>query len=122
MGKHFPGFSVSKIMLHQWEEPCITGNSGAGTLFFSGCNLGCVFCQNHEIAHENKGVEISPERLAEIFLELQEKGANNINLVTPSHYVLQIIEALKIAKKKSEDIKNKTEELVEYVVEKELQY
>ena len=63
---------ASRASLHMWEEPPLSGKTGSGTVFFSGCNLGCVFCQNHEIAHENKGVDISPERLAEIFLELQE--------------------------------------------------
>lgn len=72
--------------------------NGSGTVFFSHCNLNCVFCQNHDISQEFNGKEISIERLSEIFLELQEKGANNINLVTPTHYVPQIIEALKISK------------------------
>lgn len=91
---------VARAALHMWEEPCISGEEGSGTVFFSGCTLRCVYCQNANIARGNAGKEISVERLSDIFLELQEKGANNINLVTPSHYVLHIIEALKIAKKK----------------------
>lgn len=90
---------VSRAALHFWEEPCISGEEGSGTVFFSGCNLRCVYCQNRKIAEGVYGKEITVDRLAAIFLELQEKGANNINLVTPSHYVPQIIEALDIAKK-----------------------
>ena len=89
---------AARASLHMWEEPPLSGKTGSGTVFFSGCNLGCVFCQNHEIAHENKGVEISPERLAEIFLELQEKGAANVNLVTAVHFTPHIILALDKAK------------------------
>lgn len=91
---------VAKAYLHLWEEPCISGKNGSGTVFFSNCNLKCVFCQNHIISNDGLGKEISIERLSEIFLELQEKGAHNINLVTPTHYVPQIIEALNIAKNK----------------------
>mgnify|MGYP002783070756 CR=1 FL=1 len=90
---------IARATLHLWEEPPISKGNGSGTVFFSYCNFNCVFCQNHEISQEFSGMEISIERLSEIFLELQEKGANNINLVTPTHYVPQIIEALKIAKK-----------------------
>lgn len=90
---------VARAALHMWEEPCLSGEKGSGTVFFSGCAMGCVFCQNHEIALGRKGKIISVSRLSEIFLELQEKGANNINLVTPSHYALQIIEAIRQAKK-----------------------
>ena len=89
---------AARASLHMWEEPPLSGKTGSGTVFFSGCNLGCVFCQNHEIAHENKGVDISPERLAEIFLELQEKGAANVNLVTAVHFTPHIILALDKAK------------------------
>jgi len=89
---------VARAALHFWEEPCISGEAGSGTVFFSGCNLGCVYCQNREIAAGVRGKEISVERLAEIFLELQEKGANNINLVTPSHYYAQIKAALLLVK------------------------
>nr|WP_164880422.1 radical SAM protein [Clostridium manihotivorum] len=91
---------VARAELHFWEEPCVSGSEGSGTVFFSHCNLGCVFCQNHEISQEYNGKEISIERLSQIFLELQEKEANNINLVTPTHYVPQIIEALHLARSK----------------------
>ena len=90
---------VARAALHYYEEPCLSGNGGSGTVFFSYCNLKCVFCQNHQISTENFRKEISIERLSNIFLELQKKGALNINLVTPTHYVPQIIEALKLAKK-----------------------
>ena len=88
----------ARAALHLWEEPCISGKEGSGTVFFTGCTLRCVFCQNHEIAGSKVGKVISEERLAEIFLELQGKGANNINLVTPTHFVPQIIRALQSAK------------------------
>ena len=91
---------IARAALHFWEEPCISGEEGSGTVFFSGCNLQCVYCQNVEIAKGMRGKTISIERLAEIFLELQEKGANNINLVTPSHYYPQIKEALLLVKEK----------------------
>lgn len=91
---------VARAALHMWEEPCISGEKGSGTVFFSGCSLGCVYCQNQKIAKGLAGRKITTERLSDIFLELQEKGANNINLVTPSHYVPQIIEALITAKRK----------------------
>jgi putative pyruvate formate lyase activating enzyme len=90
---------VSRASLHMWEEPPISGERGSGTVFFAGCPLSCVFCQNAEISHERRGKEISAARLAEIFLELQEKGAYNINLVTATHYVPHVIEALDTAKK-----------------------
>ncbi|MCD8180185.1 MAG: radical SAM protein [Firmicutes bacterium] len=85
---------AARASLHMWEEPCISGGSGSGTVFFTGCGLGCVYCQNGEIAKGRIGFEITADRLAEIFLEQQERGANNINLVTPTHYVPHIIEAL----------------------------
>lgn len=85
---------AARAALHMWEEPCISGEEGSGAVFFSGCTLGCVFCQNARIAAGEIGKEITVERLAEIFLELQQKGANNINLVTPTHYVPQMIAAL----------------------------
>ena len=91
---------VARAALHFWEEPCISGEEGSGTVFFSGCNLRCVYCQNAEIAAGVRGKEISIRRLSEIFLELQEKGANNINLVTPSHYYRQIKDALLLVKDK----------------------
>lgn len=90
---------AARAALHYWEEPCISGTAGSGTVFFSGCALHCVFCQNKSIADGTAGKYISTERLTEIFLELQAKGANNINLVTPGHFVPQIAEALTQAKK-----------------------
>lgn len=89
---------AARAALHFWEEPCISGEAGSGTVFFSGCSLQCVFCQNHDIAVAKTGKQISLERLTEIFLELQAKGALNINLVTPTHYVPQIKDALIVAK------------------------
>lgn len=90
---------VARAALHFWEEPCISGTKGSGTVFFSGCSMHCVFCQNEEIAHGRIGKEITKERLVEIFLELQEKGANNINLVTPGQYVPHIVWAVEYARK-----------------------
>lgn len=87
---------VAKAYLHKWEEPIISGTKGSGTVFFSGCNLKCIYCQNYKISHENYGKYITHERLAEIFKELEEKGATNINLVSPSHYALTIKTALDI--------------------------
>lgn len=89
---------VARAALHKWEEPCISGEEGSGTVFFSGCSMGCVYCQNHVIAKGLTGKKISIERLAEIFIELQYKKANNINLVTPSHYVPQIINAIELSR------------------------
>lgn len=91
---------VARAALHMWEEPCISGETGSGTVFFTGCPLKCIFCQNNTIADGIVGKSISTERLAEIFLELQKKGACNINLVTATHFVPQIIAALKLAKTK----------------------
>lgn len=90
---------AARAALHMWEEPCISGKTGSGAVFFSGCPLQCVYCQNTLIAHAQSGREISRERLSEIFLELQEKGAVNINLVTPTHYTPQIIWAVDRARK-----------------------
>jgi len=90
---------VARAALHFWEEPCISGTHGSGTVFFSHCTLGCVFCQNGDISRGGKGIEISPERLCEIFFELESQGAHNINLVTPSHYLPSVIKALDSAKK-----------------------
>lgn len=100
---------AARAALHFWEEPCISGKNGSGAVFFSGCGLRCVYCQNHKIALDSpktapalsagSGKTISIERLAEIFLELQEKGAHNINLVTPTHFIPQIISALTLAKR-----------------------
>lgn len=96
----FAEVKVARASLHMWEEPCISGTNGSGTVFFTGCPLKCVYCQNRTIAIGSTGERISIERLSEIFIELQEKGAHNINLVTPTHYVPQIVEALKSAKEK----------------------
>ena len=95
---------IALASLHMFEEPCISGENGSGTVFFSNCNLNCIYCQNYEISNLGKGKEITVEHLAEIFLKQQEKGAHNINLVTPTMYVFQIIEALKIAKSKGLNI------------------
>jgi putative pyruvate formate lyase activating enzyme len=92
------GIKVARVSLHNWEEPCLSGENGSGTIFFSQCNLKCVFCQNYSISHKGIGKEITIERLAEIFIEQQERGAHNINLVTPTHFVPQIIEAIKLAR------------------------
>ncbi len=89
---------AARAMLHFWEEPCISGERGSGAVFFSGCVLGCVYCQNYEISAKRKGREITEERLSEIFLELQGQGALNINLVNPTHFVPRIKRALIAAK------------------------
>jgi putative pyruvate formate lyase activating enzyme len=85
---------VAKAYLHMWEEPCVSGTRGSGTVFFSGCNLRCVFCQNYKISQECFGEQVTIEKLGKIFLSLQEKGAHNINLVSPTHYLPQISECL----------------------------
>lgn len=90
--------AAAKAMLHYGEEPVISGKNGSGAVFFSGCNMGCVFCQNYCISSGAKGKEISVERLSRIFLELRDRGADNINLVTATHFVPQIAEALKSVK------------------------
>lgn len=89
---------IARAALHEWEEPCISGDNGSGTVFFSGCSLKCVFCQNYALSHENYGKVVSVEELSDIFLRLQGERAHNINLVTPTHFVPQIIEAIKIAR------------------------
>lgn len=89
---------IALVSKHYFEEPCISGRNGSGTIFFSNCNLNCVFCQNHDISQGGKEIDVTVERLAEIMLEQQERGANNINLVTPTMYVEQIIKAIDIAK------------------------
>ena len=91
---------AARAALHMWEEPCISGDKGSGAVFFSGCTLRCIFCQNHEIAAGKAGKEISWERLSEIFLELQDAGAANLNLVTGSHFTPAILKALDMAKGK----------------------
>lgn len=88
-------FVVSRAAKHMWEEPCISGKNGSGTVFFSGCNLKCVFCQNYKISHQCFGKEITDKRLCEIFDELIESGVHNINLVNPSHYAMQLERVLK---------------------------
>ncbi len=88
---------VAKAMLHFWEEPCISGENGSGAVFFSGCALRCVYCQNYEISHEQFGREITITHLAKLFEHLQEQGAHNINLVNPTHYIPQIAQALQLA-------------------------
>ena len=90
---------IALVSKHYFEEPCISGRNGSGTIFFSNCNLNCIFCQNHDISQGGKGIDVTIERLAEIMLEQQERGPNNINLVTPTMYVAQIIKAIDIAKK-----------------------
>lgn len=87
-------FRVARAALHFWEEPCISGREGSGTVFFSGCNLKCVFCQNNEISAENKGIEISDDKLISIFENLISQGANNINLVNPTHYAKRLAKVL----------------------------
>lgn len=91
---------VARASLHEWEEPCISGTRGSGTVFFSHCSLKCVFCQNAEISMNGVGNVVSEQRLAQIFIELQDKGAHNINLVTPTHFILPIINAVEAARKK----------------------
>ena len=91
---------IARYSLHYWEEPCISGKSGSGTIFFSGCNLKCIFCQNYDLSFSNIGKEITIERFADICIELQNKKALNINLVTPTTYIPLIKEGLLLAKKK----------------------
>lgn len=100
--KGFCGMSAeitaARAGLHYWEEPCISGTAGSGAVFFSGCVMRCAFCQNYGISSQNIGREITPQRLSEIFLELQAQGAHNVNLVNPTHFAPQIITALDLAK------------------------
>lgn len=91
---------LARAGLHFWEEPCISGKNGSGTVFFSGCSLSCVYCQNYEFSHNGFGKAVTVERLAEIFKELEEQGAENINLVNPTHYALAIKQALDIYRPK----------------------
>ncbi len=91
---------VAKAMLHHWEEPCISGTKGSGAIFFSGCSLRCVYCQNHLISHQNKGEVLSVEQLADLFRSLEAQGAHNINLVTGTHFVDAIIAALDLYRPK----------------------
>lgn len=89
---------IARAALHMWEEPCISGTRGSGTVFFSGCTLRCCFCQNSRISQEHFGVSITPRQLADVFLNLQAQGAHNINLVTPTQYLPDILSALELAK------------------------
>lgn len=89
---------IARADLHHWEEPCISGTNGSGTVFFSGCSLKCCFCQNYEISAENKGFALTSQQLADTFLLLQNKGAHNINLVNPTHFAVQIVNALELCK------------------------
>ena len=91
---------IGRAALHFWEEPSISGECGSGTVFFSGCNLRCVYCQNYKISRGNLGRDITVSELSDIFLDLQGQGAHNINLVTPTHYSVQIAEAIRLAKEK----------------------
>ena len=95
---------AARAALHFWEEPCISGSHGSGAVFFSGCNLKCVFCQNEQIAKGDVGKVISPERLTEIFFELKEQGANNIKLVTAGHFLPGVIDAIERAKDEGFDL------------------
>ncbi len=89
---------IARASLHFWEEPCLSGERGSGTVFFTGCPLGCVYCQNYNIADGTNGVPLTSEELTHVFLRLQETGAHNVNLVTPTHFVPQIVPALERAK------------------------
>ena len=91
---------IARASLHMWEEPCISGETGSGTIFFSGCNLKCIFCQNYQISNEIIGSTVTIEEFSNICLNLEKQGANNINLVTPTPYVPLIIEGIKLAKQK----------------------
>ena len=91
-------YKIARVGLHHFEEPCLSGERGSGTIFFSGCNLRCLFCQNFEISHGGKGLEVSEKQLVALMLYLQDSGAHNINLVTPSNYTNLLKDTLKIAK------------------------
>lgn len=91
-------YKIARVGLHHFEEPCLSGERGSGTIFFSGCNLRCLFCQNFEISHGGKGLEVSEKQLVSLMLYLQDSGAHNINLVTPSNYANLLKDTLKIAK------------------------
>ena len=97
-------FKVARVGLHHWEEPVISGEKGSGTVFFSGCYLRCVYCQNYAISHKAQGLFISQEQLIKLMLYLQDKGAHNINLVTPSHYITKLPKILKEAKQNGLEI------------------
>ena len=91
-------YKIARVGLHHFEEPCLSGERGSGTIFFSGCNLRCLFCQNYEISHGGKGLDVSEKQLVSLMLYLQDSGAHNINLVTPSNYTNLLKDTLKIAK------------------------
>lgn len=91
---------VARASLHEWEEPCISGERGSGTIFFSGCSLGCIFCQNCEISNGNFGKSVTEESLAEIMLSLDRSGAHNINFVTPTHFAPSLISSVKLARER----------------------
>lgn len=91
-------YKIARVGLHHFEEPCLSGERGSGTIFFSGCNLRCLFCQNFEISHGGKGLEVSEKQLVSLILYLQDSGAHNINLVTPSNYTNLLKDTLKITK------------------------
>lgn len=93
-------YKIARVGLHHFEEPCLSGTRGSGTIFFSGCNLRCLFCQNFEISHGGKGLEISEKQLIDCMLYLKDIGAHNINLVTPSNYTLALAKTLEVAKNK----------------------
>lgn len=95
---------LARAALHDWEEPCISGTRGSGTVFFSGCSLGCLYCQNHEIARGTYGVEVEDQRLTEIFFALRDSGAHNINLVTPTHFAPTVARAIQRARSDGFDI------------------
>lgn len=92
---------IARASLHLWEEPCISGENGSGTVFFSGCNLSCVYCQNKKISHENFGITVDKARLCEIFFELKMRGVHNINLVTASHFLPDVLSAVELAKRQN---------------------
>ena len=92
-------YKIARVGLHHFEEPCLSGERGSGTIFFSGCNLRCLFCQNYEISHEGKGLEVSESELVSLMLYLQKIGAHNVNLVTPSNYTNFLKDTLKVAKR-----------------------
>ncbi len=94
------GLNLTRAALHEWEEPCISGTNGSGTVFFRGCSLRCIYCQNYAIAHNEGGKVVSIDEFAKACLTLQQKGAHNINLVTPTHFVPHVIEGIKKAKEK----------------------
>lgn len=94
------GLKIAKYYLHPFEEPCISFKNGSGTIFFTGCNLKCVFCQNYELSRAARGIEITPARLADIFRELEDSGADNISLVTPSHLIFELEKAFKLYRPK----------------------